>query len=482
MAVPLINILSTRTFGVELEACVTCGDNQVRRSFNKLADSIAEGRIACAVELGYHEYRPKLPDGCFPTEGPPRLWTITEDGSVSIKPRDFRYSRERQENPHQKRHNFVDIYHGMEIISPVLTVNDFPALESVMGYMTTKPFRVLHNASTSTHVHVGIEDPEHEVVSAAEYLVHIKKVAAIWFIFETFINFHFPAYRVNHFCRRSRRTPLAKSSTQTHFLDTIRRCRLSGVQQLMNHTGIRRKKPLLLDQSRNFAANFDNANNMGMTKWTIEFRIHEGSVKMEDIENWCNVLMSLFDAAILLNWETIRHLARVTDALSDKKAYDEEPLRNQASWEGWLEEMHTLFVNLLAGEHLRDKHLGIHHDVPPQHLEQQICNLQEMTPEEEASATNDEREVRATELFIQKSAQWLRKRRAKWKATHLRMIPKWDEWDSESDRSSSPTDFTDFPNSSGLVLDSSGMDIEINENPPSPGNERSNSPMGEWDL
>lgn len=405
----------------------------------------------------YEDYK------CY--EAPREDWIIVSDASLLVTTRDFRYSKERMEKPRMKALLWKFFFSGAEVVSAILDEECWNTVALLLDSLQAEPCSVIHNSSTSTHVHVGIHVPGTQSLSPLDVNDDCTRVAAIWYIFETFINLLHPEHRVNEYCKRSRRSPLAKQCDQGEFVQKLQDSKTPrNIHQIMNNTEVvRRRGRETIVTSRYFGASFENV--QSDKKFTIEFRSHEGTNDFGAIECWGKLLMRLFDQAVESDWEYIWSLVDLTDGLEDQKCYGPEKTRPVTEWRRWVQHMHYLFVNFLAGQEMRNKYLN---DDDPGSLEAAILELEELVDLDDDSVDVEQRAKREEELLIKRLAIYMTNRRAKFKNLHEGRFSNFVRWDSEGRRDPQIDDFMDYPNPTGIVRDGVGRDIPINEFRPQP--------------
>lgn len=391
-------------------------------------------------------------------------WIIVPDGSVGVTTRDFRFSKERMEEPHMKALLWALHYAGAEIVSSILDESFWGSVWKLLESLQTVPCSVLYNHSTSTHIHVGILVPNEEI-SESDILQNCRKLAAVWYIFETYINLIHPEHRVNDFSQRSRRSPLAEKCNQRQFVQKLIDADSAGnIHFIINNVMADYENgEESLVGSRFFGASFENLEND--KKFTIEFRAHEGTKDFDAVQCWGKLVMRLFDQAAASDWEYIWKLVSLTDGLSDRKCYGPEKTRPFAEWKLWVQHMHYLFVNFLAGERMRGEYLQSNN---PGSLEAAILPLQGLVGVGGASTDPHLQAKREEELLIKRLAIYMTNRRTKFKKLHEARFLDWENWDSEGRRDPKAEDYMDYPNPSGIVRDEAGRDIPINWLQPEP--------------
>lgn len=413
-----------------------------------------------ATTIGPFDYRYQ---SFLDYEIPRTDWLVVSDGSLLLTTRDFRYSKERMEQPYMKALIWKFFFAGAEIISPILNESRWDAVAILLDCLELEPCSVLHNTSTSTHIHVGIQVPKDVPLSRMQVGDDCTRVAAVWYLFETFILQIHPEHRVNEYCRRTRRTPLARACNQREFIQRLYEVENPmSINRIMNNNRVTyRQNQETIISSRFFGASFDNLDSD--TKFTIEFRSHEGTKDIDAIECWGKLVMRLFDQAVQCDWEYIRSLVDLTDALQDQSCYGPEQTRPVMEWRRWTQHMHYLFVNFLAGQQMRDEYL---HPNNPGSLEEAILRIEQLA--DESSADPQLRNKRAEELLIKRLAIYMSNRRAKFKDLHEARFSNFMRWDSEARRDPHPNDYMDFPNPSGIVQDVGWRDVPINDRSPRP--------------
>lgn len=451
--------VSKRTFGLEFEMLVSIGE--VFRTTGDLFQAIANHVTDYdAVTIGphnpdYHRYKAyEIPRGD---------WIIVSDGSLWVRDRDFRYSKERMEQPHMKAMLWAFYFTGAEIVSPILHEGRWNFVSRLLDSLQTEPCSVIHNTSTSTHVHVGVLTPNEEPHSETEIMDGCTKVAAVWYIFETFISQLHPEHRVNDYCKRTRRSPLARRCNQSEFIQRLYEAGspMNIYNIINNNTIAHRRGQEVLSGSRYCGACFENL--QSDTKFTIEFRSHEGTKDFNAIECWAKLVMRLFDQAVQSDWKYIWSLVALTDGLRDQSCYGPEQSRPVAEWRRWVRHMHHLFLNFLAGERMRTEYLHAH---DPGSLEAAILTLEELAAEDPAYGHLLAK--REEELLIKRLAIYMTNRRAKFQSLHEVRFLDFVRWNSDAERDPHPDDYVDYPNPSGIVRDKAGKDIPINEQEPRP--------------
>jgi len=452
----MASALSDRSFGIELECIVRHAEPATS---NKRQYTIVAGHIKSETNLNiihpedprYHEYQL----GRIKREE----WMITSDPSVGVDNNDFRYSRERQLYPHMSLYTWTQLWNGAEIVSPILNENNWEEVASILNAIQTPPMGVIHNKSTSTHFHIGIQRHSEAPLDAELGLHDIKRVAAIYYIFETYLNLLCPDHRVNDYCHRTRRSYFAKRNTQREFCEAIYNLEnLTDVHDFINCQGIiGDKEPI---PSRYFGGNFANCMQVWQ-KWTVEFRSHEGTKDSESLESWGKLLLRLFDQATTAGWDYVMYLCDTSESYNAKKICGNENDRDLDAWRLWITSMHHLFVMFLAGSAFRDKHLN---PEKPTTLEQYILSQpQEMTDEEYADI--NVRRVREEEILLQKLITYVTARERKFKPQYERFMEgNFEDWSSDHPRETLPSDWVDYPNPSGIVNDHIGRDIPVSWN------------------
>ena len=450
--------LSQRTFGLEFEIIVRLTEiyPDIIDLFQAVADHVTDND---AITIGP---RHTLYDSYHQYEIPRDHWIIVEDGSLGAEITDFRYSKERVDTPHMKAALWLLYFCGAEIVSPILHEGRWDFVSNLLKSLGTEPCSVFHNTSTSTHIHVGVQVPGEEVCGATA-IDTCTKVAAVWFIFETFLNLLHPDHRVNGWCKRSRRSPLARKYKQNEFIEKLTEDKNpKNIYLMMNNTLYTHadgEESLIGD--RYFGVSFGNLERD--YKYTIEFRSHEGTNDIDAIECWGKLVMRLFDQAAQSDWEYIWSLVYLTDGLSDRNMYGPEPTRLLPEWRQWIQHMHYLFLNYLAGEKMREEYLDCD-DIGS--LEEAILPLEQLAGD--AAANPQLRDKREEELLIKRFALYMKNRRAKFRNLHDRKYFDFMEWDSSDERYPYPDDYVDYPNPSGIVTDEAGRDIPINLSQPTP--------------
>ena len=385
-------------------------------------------------------------------------WIVMGDVSISLKRDDFRYSRERLFYPDMSVHSWARLWDGVEIVSPVLTESSWENVDAIMKAIETPPMAVIHNKSTSTHIHIGIQPYSKPPLDAETGLHDLKHVAAVYYIFETYLNLLCPDHRVNTFCHRIRRSFFArKSKTQREFCQKIYSLQtLQEVHSLMNCEALDDVDEIMA--SRYFGVNFENCKNV-WEKWTVEFRSHEGTKNSSDLRYWGKLLMRLFDQAVASDWAYIMFLCDSSESFSSEWMCGHQDNRDLNSWRKWTAGMHILFVMFLAGPALRDKHMN---PVAPDTLEKFIFSQPpQMTDEEYADI--DVRPAREEEILLQNLVNHITAREGKFKPLYERyMKGTFQDWSSDNPRDDLPADWVDYPNPSGVVLDSYGLDTPFN--------------------
>lgn len=450
--------LSKRTFGVELE-CIVRHDKPLPpvTFHNTIADHIAAFgvNVIKPIDPNFLDYRSGLMKR--------HDWLITHDASLDIDYREFRYSRERMEFPKMSMFTWVNLWKGVEVISPVLDESHWDKVAIVLQALDTPPVGVYHNKSTSTHVHVGVQVPGLGPNTTEEALEGLKRIASLWYLFEGYINLLHPAFRMNNFCRRTRKNKFAKDTTQMEFINEIyNSTEVQNVHNIMNNLGywkcdvtnVWNYRP-----SRLFGANFENL--ILPHKWTIEFRALEGTKDLSDLQCWAKIVMRFCDQAIITDWSYIKNLIYYTDKLNDNQIFGHENSRPVEKWQQWAQIMQNFWLNFLAGDGLRAKFLN---EQDPPSLENSVLNIPwELTHEEENNPGI--KAQREEELLLKTIAVWSQYRRDKHHPLHADLYSNWegfhsDSW-SDDDEDPRPEAFIDFPNPSGIVADETGKDLPL---------------------
>ncbi|KAF8455958.1 putative amidoligase enzyme-domain-containing protein [Terfezia claveryi] len=449
----LTSAFSDRTFGVELECILR---HSVPAASKKKLHTVAAQHIQkhTAIDIihpgspHYEHYRAGIKKR--------KDWMIVNDPTVYLNPNEFRYSRERQLYPNMGLPTWFQLWKGAEIVSPILTERSWGEVEDILEAIQTPPMAVIHNKSTSTHIHIGIQTHSGAPLGAEEGLNDLKKVAAVFYIFETYLNLLCPDHRVNDWCHRTRRNMFAKRCTEREFCETLSNIEsLRDLHYFMNCTGLSRNDDPMA--SRYFGGNFANCMNV-WEKWTIEFRSHEGTKNNNDLLSWGKLLMRLFDQAVDANWDFIMYLCDSAEHLNSEGICGSMHDRDLKAWRVWVLSMHSLFIMFLVGRNLCGKHMDM---VNPQALEQYILSQPpEMTDEE---LVNDiVRSVREEEMLLQNFIIYMTMREAKFSPQYEKFMGgNFEDWSSANSRMELPGDWIDYPNPSGIVRDRFGRDIPI---------------------
>ncbi|KAF8430292.1 putative amidoligase enzyme-domain-containing protein [Tirmania nivea] len=439
---------SYRSFGIELECIVR--HSEPASSYRQLHTKIARHIRRLTNLKIIHPQNPQF-SGYLYGEIQRKDWMIVDDTTVLVKIGDFRYSREREHYPHMGSREWARLWCGAELVSPILTENNWEEVEVILNAIQTPPMAVIHNKTTSTHIHIGIQPHSAAPLDAEVGLYDIKRVAAIYYIFETYLNLLCPDHRVNRYCRRTRRSHFAKRNTQREFCQAIYELqRLGDVFDLMNCLGIEGDDELLT--GRYFGGNFANCVNV-WDKWTIEFRSHEGTKNSNGLEFWVKLLMRLFDEAVASDWDYIMYLCDSSESFNAEGMCGDENDRELYAWRVWVLSMHHLFLLFLAGPILRDKYMD---PLAPQALEENILSQPPQMTDEEYSDDNV-RPVREEEMLLQNLINYMTEREYKFSPQYERFMEgNFQDWSSDNVRDDLPGDWVDYPNPSGKFLITAG--------------------------
>jgi len=447
--------VSQRTFGIELEfiarhAIPPGSSNQLHATVSQHIQRYTGLKVIHSEVPNYADYRYgrlKRTD-----------WLIVKDPSVNLSCNDFRYSRERQLYPGIGMATWLQFYKDAEIVSPILTENNWGQVEAILDAIKSPPMAVIHNKSTSTHIHIGIQPHSMAPLDTEAALHDLKRVAAVYYIFETYLNLLCPDHRVNSFCHRTRRSYFGKKArTERDFCEAVYSIqRLQDLHYLMNCDGLsgRDQTPIT---NRYYGANFANCANV-WEKWTVEFRSHEGTKNKSDLQFWGKLLMRLFDQAVAADWDFIMYLCDTSESFNTEGACGDINGRDLNAWRTWAASIHCLFIVFLAGPVLRGKHMNMT-DLAA--LEKNILSQpSHMTDKEYAD--RDVRPVREEELLLQNLIHYMLAREDKFRPQYERfMSGNFADWSSDNPRDDLPGDWVDYPNPSGIVLDEFGKDIPI---------------------
>ncbi|RPB23960.1 hypothetical protein L211DRAFT_868120 [Terfezia boudieri ATCC MYA-4762] len=452
----MASALSDRTFGIELECILrhSVPAASIRDHHSVIARHIQQHTAIDIINPNsphYNDYH----DGSLKRQH----WMIVDDPTVNLEYIDFRYSRERQLYHNMGVRTWFQLWSSAEIISPVLTERSWGDIEVILKAMQTPPMAVLHNKTTSTHIHIGIQTHSGAPLGVEEGLNGLKRVAAVFYIFETYLNLLCPDHRVNDWCHRTRKSYFSQRSREREFCEAI--FNLESFRELhyfMNCPGLGRDDDPMA--SRYFGGNFGNCMNV-WEKWTIEFRSHEGTKNNNDLQSWGKLLMRLFDQAVDTDWDFIMYLSDSVEHLNSEGICGSMNDRDLVAWRVWVLSMHTLFIMFLVGRVIRDKHLDM---VNPQALEQYLLSQPPQMSDKEF--TDDiVRPVREEEMLLQNFIKYMTMREAKFSPQYEKFMEgNFEDWSSENSREALPCDWVDYPNPSGIVRDRFGMDIPINVN------------------
>ena len=450
----MASAFSDRTFGIELECIVrhSVPAPSDQRQYTIVARHIQTLTILDIIHPEYPYYN-EYKNGRRERSD----WMIIGDSSVEPNDEDFRYSRERMLYPHLSLLSWYQLWNAAEIISPILTENNWGEVVAILNAIQTPPMGVIHNKSTSTHIHIGIQPNSAAPLGTEGGLHTLKHVAAVYYIFETYLNLLCPDHRVNTFCRRTRRSYFGKRNTPREFCDAIYDVKsLRNIHYYMNCAGVDENDELIPE--RYYGANFANCMHP-WEKWTVEFRSHEGTKDSYDLQSWGKILMRLFDQAVAADWDYILELCASSESFDSEEMCGDENDRELDAWREWVASMHILFVTFLAGPALRENHMD---PEAPSTLEEYILSQPtQMTNEEYAD--DDIRPVREEEILLQNLINHIIAREYKFKPQYETFMEgNFDDWSSEYVRDDLPGDWVDYPNPSGIVLDYLGRDIPIN--------------------
>ena len=375
---------------------------------------------------------------------------------MGVEVEDFCYSRERQLYPRMAVNTWYQLWIAGELVSPILTENNWGEVEAIMKAIQIPPVAVIHNKSTSTHIHIGIQPHSVAPLDSETGLYDLKRVAAVFYIFEIYLNLLCPHHRVNDWCHRVRRSYFGRRGTQREFCETI-----SNLQNLRELHTLMNCPNLDIDgipySSRYYGGNFANCMNV-WEKWTVEFRSHEGTKNYAGLQSWGKLLLRLFDQAVAADWDFIIDLCDTTESFNMEGTYGDTKSRGLSSWRNWVASMHVLFVMFLAGPVIRSKHMNMV-DLPA--MENYILSQPpQMTDEEYAD--DDVRYLREEEMLLQNLFNFLLARENKFSSQYeAYMQGNFEDWSSDNPRDDLPGDYVDYPNPSGIVRDQFGKDIPV---------------------
>ncbi|KAL7272906.1 hypothetical protein RUND412_004258 [Rhizina undulata] len=284
------------TFGIEVEV-VTAGFAKESFPHNvqpeeKILHDVAQRLTddGLEVELICNAFGRELPSYT--------KWVVTEDSSIMYDP--SKIIGLFSEHPPWRLEQLI--HGGVEIISPLLHVvppEDWKAEISNVLRILKDNYRLHFNRSTGLHVHVAYGESE---LSFPKLL----NIASVLVLFEPIIErWVHPGHRgvpsLNEYIKSNRKNAKLENLTNLQVSEWISGCKtVAALQDVVNHAHASYK-----GRSKQMKYNFMSLSVIG----TIEFRQHEGTKDVEDIQMWVLLCTTLVRAAAAIDDETIREMA-----------------------------------------------------------------------------------------------------------------------------------------------------------------------------
>lgn len=211
------------TFGVEIECLMPSGTNV---SYQTVAERITEAGVYCSF-AGY-------------THGRNSQWKIVTDASVS--------------GPG---------YYGMEVVSPILSADDFDQIDKVCAVLSS--LRAQVNRTCGLHIHVG---------TSGVSLDALKRLAVLYGEVEPLID---------------------------NLMPPSRRASMNAYAQTLTAL-VRRQNEVKAARAASELANLVSAGRYGKVNFasrhpTIEFRQHSGTIDPAKIRHWARFCAKLVETA-----------------------------------------------------------------------------------------------------------------------------------------------------------------------------------------